>query len=110
MTDVNIGELVTVSLPQPLWQAVGQHHQSQRASQKMQMRGNVKVADGGRDIVQEIEYAENGTVVMGFRVGANRHHAAAVRGRVDLGLEEPCRLDFHVWPRRGEELRQGANH
>lgn len=62
MTDVNIGELVTVSLRNRSGKLSDNITNHNALLKKLQMRGNVKVADGGRDIVQEIEYAENGTV------------------------------------------------
>lgn len=59
---VNIGEMVTVSLRErsgELSDIVTNHNALLR---RLDKKGNKKPVDGGREIVEELEYAENGTV------------------------------------------------
>jgi hypothetical protein len=62
MATINIGEMVTVSLrnrSKVLSDNITNHN---AAFLRLNKKGNVRTADGGRDIVEELEYAENGNV------------------------------------------------
>lgn len=62
MVDVNIGQLATVALRNRSGQLKDNILNHNATFYVLNQKGNVKVADGGRDIVEELEYAENSTV------------------------------------------------
>lgn len=61
MATINIGELATVALrnrSKSLADNISTHN---LLLKKLSEKGNIRTADGGRDIVEELMYAENGT-------------------------------------------------
>lgn len=62
MADVNIGQMVTVSLRNRQGKLSDNVLNHNALFQKLSTKGNVKPVSGGRDIVEELEYAENSTV------------------------------------------------
>lgn len=62
MTDINLGELAVVSLRNRTGKLADNITNHNPVLKLMQTKGRVRTADGGREIIQEIEYAENGTV------------------------------------------------
>lgn len=62
MADINIGQLATVAL-RNYTNTLNDNILNHNATfYKLNQKGNVRVADGGRDIVENLEYAENSTV------------------------------------------------
>lgn len=62
MPDINIGQLATMSLRNRAEQLVDIISNHNATWNFLTKKGNVVDLDGGRDIVREIEYGENGTV------------------------------------------------
>ena len=62
MATINIGEAVTVTLRNRSGQLADNILNHNACWNRLNAKGNVKPADGGREIVEELEYAENGTV------------------------------------------------
>ena len=61
MATINIGETVTTSLRNRSGELADNVLNHNALCARLLRKGNVKPADGGREIVQELEYAENGT-------------------------------------------------
>lgn len=61
MATINIGELVTTTLRNRSGKLADNVLNSNGLFMVLNSKGNVRVADGGREIVEELEYAENGT-------------------------------------------------
>lgn len=59
---INIGQLATVALRNRSGELKDNILNHNATFYVLNMKGNVKNADGGRDIVEELEYAENSTV------------------------------------------------
>ena len=61
MASPNLSELVTTTLRNRTGQLADNVSENNALLSRLRKRGNIKTADGGRTIVQELEYAENGT-------------------------------------------------
>lgn len=61
MASPNLSELVTTTLRNRTGQLADNVSEQNALLARLRKRGNIKPADGGRTIVQELEYAENGT-------------------------------------------------
>ena len=61
MATINIGEIVATTLRNRSGQLADNVLNHNALCARMLRRGNVKPASGGREIIQELEYAENGT-------------------------------------------------
>lgn len=61
MASPNLSELVTTTLRNRTGQLADNVSENNALLNRLRKRGNVKTFDGGRNIVQELEYAENGT-------------------------------------------------
>lgn len=61
MATINIGEIVATTLRNRSGMLADNVLNHNALCARMLRRGNVKPADGGREIIQELEYAENGT-------------------------------------------------
>ena len=59
---INIGEMVTVTLRNRRKELADNIMNHNALFMRLNKKGNVQPADGGREIVEELEYAENGTV------------------------------------------------
>ena len=62
MATINIGEIVTTTLRNRSGKLADNITNNNTLFNRLDMKGNVRTADGGREIVEELEYAENGTV------------------------------------------------
>jgi hypothetical protein len=62
MATINIGELATSTLRNRTGELADNVTNHNATFQRLNSKGNVQTADGGRDIVQELMYAENSTV------------------------------------------------
>jgi len=62
MATINIGEMVTVTLRNRRKELADNITNHNALFLRLNKKGNVQPADGGREIVEELEYAENGTV------------------------------------------------
>jgi hypothetical protein len=62
MATINIGEMVTVSLRNRSKELTDNITNHNALFLRLSKKGNVRPADGGRDIVEELEYAENSNV------------------------------------------------
>lgn len=62
MATINIGEMVTVTLRNRRKELSDNITNHNALFLRLNKKGNVQPADGGREIVEELEYAENGTV------------------------------------------------
>lgn len=62
MATINIGEIVTTTLRNRSGELADNITEHNALFMRLNKKGNVKPVDGGRDIVQELEYAENSTV------------------------------------------------
>lgn len=61
MATINIGEIVATTLRNRRGQLADNILNHNALFARLNRKGNVKPADGGREIVEELEYAENGT-------------------------------------------------
>ena len=61
MATINIGEAVTMSLRNRSGMLADNVLNHNALCARLERKGNVKTVSGGREIVQELEYAENGT-------------------------------------------------
>jgi len=61
MATINIGEIVATTLRKRSGQLADNILNHNALFQRLNMKGNVKPVDGGREIIEELEYAENGT-------------------------------------------------
>lgn len=61
MAIINIGEIVATTLRKRSGQLADNILNHNALFQRLNMKGNVKPVDGGREIIEELEYAENGT-------------------------------------------------
>ena len=61
MADINIGEIATTTLRNRSGELSDNILNHNALSARLLMKGNVKSVNGGREIIQELEYAENGT-------------------------------------------------
>lgn len=61
MADINIGEIATTTLRNRSRELADNVLNHNALCARLLMKGNVKPVDGGREIIQELEYAENGT-------------------------------------------------
>lgn len=61
MATINIGEIVTTTLRNRSKKLADNVTNHNALFARLKMKGNVRPADGGREIVEELEYAENGT-------------------------------------------------
>ena len=61
MATINIGEIVTTTLRNRSGKLSDNILNHNALFARLNMKGNVNPADGGREIVEELEYAENGT-------------------------------------------------
>lgn len=61
MATINIGEIVATTLRNRSGQLKDNVLNHNALFQRLNTKGNVKPVDGGREIVEELEYAENGT-------------------------------------------------
>lgn len=61
MASPNLSEIVTTTLRNRTRQLADNVSNSNALMQRLQRRGNVRTFGGGRNIVQELEYAENST-------------------------------------------------
>jgi len=70
MADLNIGEIAATTLRNYQSSIADNITNHNALFHRLNMRGNVKVADGGQDILEQLEYAENGTAgwYSGFEV------------------------------------------
>ena len=62
MATINIGELVTTTLRNRTGELADNITKHNALLVRLSKKGNIKPADGGREIDQELEYAENATV------------------------------------------------
>lgn len=62
MTTVNIGEIVATTLRNRSGELADNVLNHNALFSRLQKKGNVRPADGGREIVEELEYGENSTV------------------------------------------------
>lgn len=61
MASPNLDEIVTTTLRNRTGKLADNVTENNALLKRLKMRGNVKPVSGGRTIVQELEYAENGT-------------------------------------------------
>ena len=61
MATLNLGEIATTTLRNRSRQLADNVLNHNALCARLLQKGNVKPANGGRDIVQELEHAENGT-------------------------------------------------
>ena len=62
MATINIGEVVATTLRNRRSKLADNILNHNALFARLNKKGNVSPADGGREIVEELEYAENGTV------------------------------------------------
>ena len=62
MATINIGQVATTTLRNRQKKLTDNVLNHNAAFMRLNKKGNIKTVDGGRDIVEELEYAENGTV------------------------------------------------
>lgn len=62
MADLNIGEIAATTLRNRSGQLADNITNHNALFHRLSMKGKIRPADGGRDIIEELEYAENGTV------------------------------------------------
>ncbi len=61
MADINIGEIVATTLRNRSGKLADNVLNHNALFARLNKKGNVKPVSGGREIVQELEYASNGT-------------------------------------------------
>jgi hypothetical protein len=62
MATINIGEIAATTLRNRSGKLADNVSNHNALWMRLNKKGNIRPLDGGRDIVQELEYAENGTV------------------------------------------------
>ena len=62
MATINIGEIVTTTLRKRNKQLADNVLNHNALFARLNRKGNIRPVDGGREIIEELEYAENGTV------------------------------------------------
>lgn len=64
MADPNLSEIVTTTLRNRSGKLADNVSKNNALLMRLRKRGKVKPVSGGRTIVQELEYAENGTLAL----------------------------------------------